>query len=300
MFGGWACVANDELAAVESCGKFVEIKSGGCHFLGCSFLGFGMSFLLLCAMLMQRRSAKHVLSANIPHTRKPPSASPAPRDMSRPPRASTIARHAGRKPTAAIPAPLAYRARTGALPRIAQHQSANCARPGPLRTSESPARPARSALFDRLLGDCAAYSVKKISTRIQQIAVKCETKTADDVFVTVQVSVQMEVMKDHAYDAIYKLTNASEQIDSYVANVIRGELPKMKLDDIFTQKEELAKACRTDVEAKMKEFGYYIHNVLVTDIEPASVVKAAMNEKDANRRLREAAADKGEADKTIT
>ena len=84
------------------------------------------------------------------------------------------------------------------------------------------------------------YSVKKISTRIRQIKVHCETKTADDVFVTVQVSVQMEVMKEHAYDAIYKLTNAHEQIDSYVANVIRGELPKMKLDAIFTQKEEVS------------------------------------------------------------
>lgn len=105
--------------------------------------------------------------------------------------------------------------------------------------------------------------------------------------------------QESAKDAIYKLTNPHAQIDSYVANVIRGELPKMMLDDIFTQKEELAKACRLDVEAKMKEFGYFIHNVLVTDIEPAAVVKNAMNEKDANRRLREAAVDKGEAEKTM-
>ena len=143
------------------------------------------------------------------------------------------------------------------------------------------------------------FKIKKVSSRIQENTVRCETKTVDDVFVTIRVSVQQEVIKENAYDAIYKLSNPHQQIDSYISNVIRGEVPKLKLDDVFTQKNQLAKVCLEDLQTKMKEFGWFIHNVLVTDIEPAAIVKNAMNEKDANRRLREAAGDKGEADKTL-
>jgi len=150
--------------------------------------------------------------------------------------------------------------------------------------------------FD-LCGIC--WTTKRKSARIEENRVRCETKTKDNVFVTISVSVQQQVIVDSAYDAIYKLTNPSAQIDSYVANVIRGHVPKLSLDDVFVKKEEIALACQGELDKKMSEYGYIIHSVLVTDVEPAANVKAAMNEINAARRMREAANDRAEAEKII-
>lgn len=124
------------------------------------------------------------------------------------------------------------------------------------------------------------YNVRKKSTRIVDCHVTCETKTEDNVFVTVKVVVQYQIRvePDNVYSAIYKLSNVKVQIESYVANVIRSKVPSLKLDEVFTAKEEMALACQQDIEHKMTEFGYYIHSVLVVDIEPDAKVKAAMNE----------------------
>jgi len=126
-----------------------------------------------------------------------------------------------------------------------------------------------------------------------------ETKTKDNVFVKVNVAVQVEVVAEKAYEAIYRLTNPSGQIDSYVSDVVRGQVPAMKLDHLFESKDEIAQAVKERLAKSMGEYGYLIHQVLVTDLRPDEKVRSAMNEIDANRRLRVAAGEKAEADKVL-
>lgn len=150
--------------------------------------------------------------------------------------------------------------------------------------------------FD-LCGIC--YNTRSVSTRIQENRVRCETKTSDDVFVFVDIAVQMEIIQKKAKEAIYKLHDPSRQIESYVSNVVRAKVPKLKLDEVFTAKDEIAQAVKDQLVHNMEEFGFCIHSVLVTDINPDSKVKMAMNEINAAKRLREAATDKAEAQKIM-
>jgi len=145
----------------------------------------------------------------------------------------------------------------------------------------------------------AIISTRKISTRVQEFSMQCETKTKDNVFVKVMVAVQVEVVPEKAYEAIYRLVNPSGQIDSYVSDVVRGQVPAMKLDDLFESKDEIALAVKERLDKSMGEYGYMIHQVLITDLRPDDKVRSAMNEIDANRRLRVAATEKAEADKVL-
>jgi regulator of protease activity HflC (stomatin/prohibitin superfamily) len=139
--------------------------------------------------------------------------------------------------------------------------------------------------------------VGRMSLRIQQLDVVCETKTRDNVFVQVAVAVQYRVLVDSAYDAYYRLTDPRSQIQSYVFDVVRSTVPKMELDEAFTSKDEVAGAVLNQLRDVMREYGYEIKNTLVTDLSPDSKVKASMNEINASRRLKEAASHKAEADK---
>jgi len=150
--------------------------------------------------------------------------------------------------------------------------------------------------FD-MCGFC--YDTRSVSKRIQENRVRCETKTADDVFLYLHVAVQMEIIAKKAKEAIYKLDNPMQQIDSYVSNVIRAKVPRLKLDEVFLAKDEIAQAVKNELVHNMEEFGYCIHSVLVTDIDPDQRVKNAMNEINAARRLRLAATDKAEAEKIM-
>ena len=76
----------------------------------------------------------------------------------------------------------------------------------------------------------------RMSLKILQLDVIVETKTKDDVFVKLKVSVQYKVVTTSVYDAFYKLDYPQDQITSYVFDVIRAEVPKMKLDDVFEKK----------------------------------------------------------------
>jgi regulator of protease activity HflC (stomatin/prohibitin superfamily) len=144
--------------------------------------------------------------------------------------------------------------------------------------------------FQRIIG--------RLSLRVQQLLVTCETKTKDNVFVQVSVAVQFNVLATAAYDAFYRLTNAKSQIQSYVFDVIRSTVPKLELDAVFASKDEVAKAVLNQLKEVMKEYGYEIRTTLVTDISPDAKVKASMNEINASRRLKEAASHKAEAEKT--
>ncbi len=135
----------------------------------------------------------------------------------------------------------------------------------------------------------------KLSLKIQQLDVMIETKTLDDVFVRLKVSVQYKVIRDKVYDAFYKLDYPHDQITSYVFDVVRAEVPKMKLDDVFVRKDDIAIAVKTELNDAMMEYGYDIIKTLVTDIDPDAQVKAAMNRINAADREKTAAQFEGDA-----
>ncbi len=146
-------------------------------------------------------------------------------------------------------------------------------------------------LVDRIAG--------KLSLKIQQLDVIVETKTLDDVFVRLKVSVQYKVIKDKVYDAFYKLDYPHDQITSYVFDVVRAEVPKMKLDDVFVKKDDIAIAVKSELNDAMMEYGYDIIKTLVTDIDPDAQVKAAMNRINASEREKIAAQYEGDAQRIL-
>lgn len=144
-----------------------------------------------------------------------------------------------------------------------------------------------------------AETVHRVDMRVQELPFKIETKTSDNVFVVIPVSVQYQVLADKVSDAYYKLTDPEKQIESYVYNVILGHVPKLALDEAYLEKDQIAKAVKDELDSTMENFGFAIVRALVTDIVPDARVKTAMNEINAARREQEAALAKGEADKTI-
>ncbi|CAH1428393.1 unnamed protein product [Lactuca virosa] len=138
-----------------------------------------------------------------------------------------------------------------------------------------------------------------LTLRLRQLDVKCETKTKDNVFVNVVASIQYRALADKASEAFYKLTNTSTQIQAYVFDVIRASVPKLNLDDVFEQKNEIAKAVDRELEKAMSAYGFEIVQTLIVDIEPDERVKKAMNEINAAARMRLAAIEKGEAEKIL-
>ncbi|XP_074309758.1 hypersensitive-induced response protein 2 [Silene latifolia] len=138
-----------------------------------------------------------------------------------------------------------------------------------------------------------------LTLRVQQLDVRCETKTKDNVFVTVVASVQYRALAENAGDAFYKLSNTREQIQAYVFDVIRASVPKLLLDNAFEQKNDIAKAVEEELEKAMSAYGYQIVQTLIVDIEPDVNVKRAMNEINAAARMRVAANEKAEAEKIL-
>jgi len=144
-------------------------------------------------------------------------------------------------------------------------------------------------VFDRIAG--------RVNLRIQQLDVVVETKTKDDVFVRLKISVQFQVRKDAVYDAFYKLENPHDQITSYVFDVVRAEVPKMKLDDVFERKDDIAIAVKSELNEAMSSYGFDIIKTLVTDIDPDMQVKEAMNRINAAEREKVAAEFEAEAER---
>ena len=138
-----------------------------------------------------------------------------------------------------------------------------------------------------------------VNLKIQQLDVMIETKTKDNVFMTLTVSVQYRVLAKSANDAFYKLDNPKDQIRAYVFDVVRAEVPKMDIDEVFQNKDDIAVAVKTELTDTMKEFGYFIVKSLVTDIEPDKKVKDSMNEINAAKRFRMASEQKAEAERII-
>ena len=139
----------------------------------------------------------------------------------------------------------------------------------------------------------------RLSLRIQQLDVVVETKTKDDVFVKLKVSVQFKVIKEKVYDAFYKLDNPADQITSFIFDVVRAEVPKLILDDVFLKKDDIAIAVKSELQDAMTEYGFQIIKTLVTDIDPDAQVKESMNRINASEREKVAAQFEGEEQKIL-
>ena len=146
-------------------------------------------------------------------------------------------------------------------------------------------------IIDRIAG--------RVSLRIQQLDVVVETKTKDDVFVKLKVSVQYKVIKDKVYEAFYKLDFPQDQITSYVFDVVRAEVPKMILDDVFEKKDDVAIAVKAELNDAMVNYGFDIIKTLVTDIDPDAQVKDSMNRINASEREKVAAQFEGDAQRIL-
>jgi len=139
----------------------------------------------------------------------------------------------------------------------------------------------------------------RVSLRVNQITLTMETKTKDNVFVTIPISVQNRVRPEKAFDAFYRLSDPVQQIQAYVEQVILGHVPGMTLDEVFASQSGIAAAVKQELDADMAGFGYEIVNVLVTDIVPDAKVKSAMNDINAAQREQVAANARGEAEKIL-
>ncbi|WP_185865060.1 SPFH domain-containing protein [Blattabacterium cuenoti] len=137
----------------------------------------------------------------------------------------------------------------------------------------------------------------KLTLKIQQLDIIVDTKTKDNVFIKVKISIQFKVIKDKVYEAFYKLDNPHSQINSYIFDVVRAEVPKMKLDDVFERKNHIAIVVRRELEESILEYGYSIIKTLVTDIDPDEQVKLAMNRINTAEREKVAAAYKAESER---
>src|ERR1700748_686263 len=138
-----------------------------------------------------------------------------------------------------------------------------------------------------------------VSLRVNQITLTMETKTKDNVFVTIPISVQNRVRPERVYDAFYKLSDPVAQIKSYVEQVILGHVPSMTLDEVFASQSSIAAAVKQELDSDMAAFGYEIVNMLVTDIVPDAKVKSAMNDINAAQREQVAANARGESEKIL-
>jgi regulator of protease activity HflC (stomatin/prohibitin superfamily) len=141
--------------------------------------------------------------------------------------------------------------------------------------------------------------VRRLSLQVEQLDVEVETKTKDNVFVKIPISVQYKVDPEKVYDAFYKLSDPIKQIESFVYNVILGHVPKMTLDETFEQQAQIAIDVKNSLDESMHEFGYNIVKALITDIVPDDKVKAAMNDINAAAREREATVSRAETEKLL-
>jgi len=174
---------------------------------------------------------------------------------------------------------------------VKQQTTAVIERFGKFQSTRSAGLQLKIPLIDRVAG--------RVSLRVQQLDVIVETKTQDDVFVHLKISVQFLIRQGHVYDAFYKLQNPHEQITAFIFDVVRAEVPKMILDDVFEKKEEIALAIQRDLKQAMLDYGYDIIKALVTDIDPDEKVKIAMNRINAADREKIAAQHEGDAQRIL-
>ncbi|MHC4067699.1 MAG: SPFH domain-containing protein [Planctomycetota bacterium] len=174
---------------------------------------------------------------------------------------------------------------------VEQRTTAIVQRLGKFLREAGPGFRVKIPFIDRVVG--------RVNLRVQQLDVEIETKTEDNVFVRMVVAVQYYALPEKVYDAFYKLEDANRQITSFVFDVVRAQVPKIKLDDVFEKKDDIANIVKSELAQVMEGFGYGILKALVTDIDPDAKVKESMNEINAAQRMRVAATERGEADRIL-
>jgi regulator of protease activity HflC (stomatin/prohibitin superfamily) len=179
----------------------------------------------------------------------------------------------------------------GSVVIVSQQEVKIIERLGKFRKLAMPGLNFKVPLIDAVVGG--------VDLRLKQLDVEFETKTSDNVLVSGTVSVQYSILAGKVYEAFYRLNNAENQIESFVFDVVLAEVPKLTLDEVFSKKDEIAVAIKTQLSVTMDDFGYEIFKALVTDIVPDEKVAAAMNEINASQRLRAAAAEKAEGEKIL-
>lgn len=179
----------------------------------------------------------------------------------------------------------------GAIYTVQQRTVAIIQRLGKFVREAEPGIHLKVPVLDRVVG--------RVNLRVQQLDVRIETKTQDNVFVQLVVAVQYHVLPERVYDAFYRLEDANRQITSYVFDVVRAQVPKIDLDDVFAKKDDIAEVVKVELSHIMEGFGYGILKALVTDIEPDARVKESMNEINYALRMRVAATEKGEAERIL-
>ncbi len=172
---------------------------------------------------------------------------------------------------------------------VRQQQSAVIERLGKYQRTAGPGFHIKIPFLDQVSG--------RVNLRVQQLDVKVETKTLDDVFVHLKVSVQYQVAKNNVYGAFYELEEPTTQITAYVFDVVRAEVPKLKLDAVFARKDDIAIAIKAELTEAMQGYGYYIVKALVTDIDPDAQVKISMNRINAAEREKVAAQYEADAER---
>lgn len=172
---------------------------------------------------------------------------------------------------------------------VKQQSAAIVERFGKFQKISSPGINFKVPVLDQIAG--------RVNLKVQQLDVIVETKTKDDVFVRLKISVQFRVGQEKIYDAFYQLEDPHGQITSYVFDVVRAEVPKMRLDDVFERKDDIAIAVSEELNDAMLSYGYKFIKTLVTDIDPDENVKHAMNRINASERAKTAAEYEAEADR---
>ncbi len=170
-------------------------------------------------------------------------------------------------------------------------ETAIITRLGKFQRTASPGLGWKIPLIDKVEG--------RVSLRVDQIVLTMETKTRDNVFVTIPISVQTRVRAEKVFEAFYSLSDPAAQIQAYVEQVVLGHVPGMTLDEVFASQSSIAAAVKQELDSDMSVFGYEIVNVLVTDIIPDGKVKAAMNDINAAQREQVAATARGDAEKIL-
>lgn len=146
-----------------------------------------------------------------------------------------------------------------------------------------------------LFGMCIGF--RSITSRVEQNMCRVTTKTKDNVFVTAGVAVQQVVKPDSVENALYRLTDVNAQIESYVSDVVRSQVPVMTLDEAFERKDDLGNAIQEKLCKEMASYGFTILKALVVDLTPDASVMHSMNEINKQKRLRDASIMVAEGDK---
>jgi len=144
-------------------------------------------------------------------------------------------------------------------------------------------------------GCCISF--RSVTSRVEQNMVVVQTKTKDNVFLVATVAVQQSVKPESVQDAMYKLSNVHAQIDSYVSDVVRSQIPMMTLDEAFEKKDDVSHAIQDKLTKEMASYGFQIHKALVTELQPDASVQQSMNEINKQKRLRDASIMAAEAEK---